>query len=151
MGEGEMSHCAPSVKALHLSSFEGVWWNPEPIGKSLYTGMYLKLTRVSYPLSKWAGIWRARSLKSMKFCIFASWLLFFFFFGSTGFSTQGLALLHRCSTTWAIPPSLFCFSYFSMDFAFLARAVLDHDPITYASCLAVIYRYAPPHLACLLR
>jgi hypothetical protein len=53
--------------------------------------------------------------------------------------TPGLVLARWRSTTWAVPPALFCFSYFSGRVShFLPRAGLRWYPLTYNSHMAGI-------------
>jgi hypothetical protein len=46
-------------------------------------------------------------------CVVIVALCVLFVYFSSGVWTQGLKHLGRCSTTWATPQALFCFSYFS--------------------------------------
>jgi hypothetical protein len=61
-----------------------------------------------------------------------------FFFQYWGLNS-GSFLLDRCSTTWAMPTALFCFSYFSdRILSFCLEWVLNYNSFTYAFFVAWI-------------
>jgi hypothetical protein len=78
-------------------------------------------------------------------------LSFFFFFEVLGFELRVSHLLGRHGTTWAMPPALFCFSYF------LGRVLhfVQDWPQMWSSYLCLLhswdYKYELPHSTCWLR
>jgi hypothetical protein len=70
-----------------------------------------------------------------------------FFLVVLGFGLRALHLLGRCSTTSAMPPALYCFSYFlERVLHFLSKAGLGDNPPT----MLLDFRCGPSHLACWL-
>jgi hypothetical protein len=75
-------------------------------------------------------------------------ILCFSFFGSIGVWTQGPSLTRRYSITWAMPLSLFCFTYFSERVShFCLGLALSYNPPAYASRVARMTGICHSHCA----
>jgi hypothetical protein len=63
-----------------------------------------------------------------------------------GFELKPLAMLDTCSTSWAMPPAQFCFSYFSDRLKFLPKVAFNDIPTStfHVALCTTMYHNAQP-------